>query len=81
MLNYSYPRISEEEYRKSVGLYRLNLAIILKPLRMYGQGHVVDGAIESIVDLTEQFGMRVRGKEQPYVMPKNVRIDVDNPDD
>uniref|UniRef100_A0A6M3LMN6 Uncharacterized protein n=1 Tax=viral metagenome TaxID=1070528 RepID=A0A6M3LMN6_9ZZZZ len=68
---YSYPRISDEDYRKAVTQFRLQIGGILGILRMYGQGDYVDGVIPAIVELAEQFGMRVRGKPNQaiYVEP------------
>jgi len=61
----SYPKIPEPDYRKCVGQFRLQLNDVFAPLRQYGQGIYVDGAIEEVVELTEMFAMRVRGKAIP----------------
>jgi hypothetical protein len=37
----------------------------MKPLEKYGQKPLVDGAIIAIVSLCEDFGLRVRGIDQP----------------
>lgn len=64
---YSYPRISDKEYQQAVTQLRLQLGGVLYPLRMYGQNPYVDGVIPAIVELCEQFGMRVRGKHNQAI--------------
>ena len=68
---YSYPRISDNDYQRAITQLRLQLGGVLYPLRKYGQAPYVDGVIPVIVELAEQFGMRVRGKlnQAIYVEP------------
>ncbi len=54
------------DYDKVVGQYRLKLNGIMHPLRLYGQGHYVDQAIEELVKLGEQFHLRMCGEDIPY---------------
>ena len=58
----TYPRISEQEYKKALGQFRMQLTGIMNCFRCYGMDADVEGATEEIVVLVEQFGMRVRGK-------------------
>ncbi len=60
-----YPKISKESYDKALGQFRLQLNGIMNCFRCYGQDLDVDGAIVEITKLTEQFAMRVRGKDVP----------------
>ena len=57
--------LSQEEYDKAINQLRLQIGGALHPLRMYGQGELVDGAIVELVKLTEAFGLRVRGIDSP----------------
>ena len=58
-------KISQEEYDKCLGQFRLQLNGIMSNFRCYGLQDDVDGAIPEIVTLAEQFAMRVRGKSIP----------------
>lgn len=58
-------KISQSEYDKALGQFRLQLNGIMSNFRCYGMNEDVDGASEEIVKLAEQFGMRVRGKDVP----------------
>ena len=57
--------LSEEQYQKAVSQLRMNVAGALFPLRMYGQAAFVDEAVDIIVSLSEDFGLRVRGVDTP----------------
>ena len=57
--------LTEEQYQKAVSQLRMNVAGALHPLRMYGQGEFVDEAVDIIVSLSEDFGLRVRGVDIP----------------
>ena len=65
----NYPKVSQDDYDKAKGQFRLGLHPILNCFRCYGQDHDVDEATEEIVRLAELFGMRVRGAD----IPINVR--------
>ena len=54
------------DFNKIIGQYRLNLNGLLKPLRMYGQGHYVDGVIEELVSLSIQMHEKLNGTDKPY---------------
>lgn len=67
----------EDEYKKIMGQYRLQLNEILLPLRKYGQDVYVDGAIEQLMILSEKLGMRLRGKDIPVILPSIMRYEDD----
>jgi len=54
------------EFDKALGQFRLNLNTIMKPLRLYGQGHYVDTATEELVSLAMQLHLRLYGVDIPY---------------
>ena len=69
--------LSDEEYSKAVGQLQRQAAGIFDflkvdnklPIRyMYGLGDLVPGAIEEIVKLCEDFGLRVRGVDKPLAL-------------
>ena len=64
-----YPNIywlSDDEYGNVVGHVRLSLNGIMEPLMMYGQKEYVIGAVNEIMKLVEDFGVRIRGvKDKP----------------
>lgn len=57
--------LSEEEYAKAIGQFRLQLNGVFSPFRLYGLQDYIPGAIEEVVRLTEDFGLRVRGVDKP----------------
>jgi len=61
----NFPWLSEEEYSKAKGQLRLQIGGALHPLRMYGQDVYVDTAVDIILDMAEDFGLRVRGYPRP----------------
>ena len=58
-------KISQHDYDKALGQFRLQLGGILNCFRVYGLDMDVDETFDEIIKLTEQFGMRVRGKDIP----------------
>ena len=58
-------KIPEEQYKKAVGQLRLQLNGVMQVFMCHGLNVYVDGAIDEIVNLTEQFSMRTRGKDIP----------------
>ncbi len=82
-MKYTYERISEEEYQHALGQWRLNAGTILGQLfAQYGQDAYIPVAIKSLQHITEQFGMRIRGKAQPITLPEEMRyLDRYNADD
>ena len=67
-------KISQEQYDKALGQLRLQLGGVMNGFRCYGMGDDVDGAITEIVKLTEQFAMRVRGKDVPIKVRDTPRM-------
>lgn len=57
--------ISQEEYDKAIGQFGLQLNEVFKPFKMYGLDVFISGAIDEITQLAEDFGLRVRGVDQP----------------
>jgi len=66
-------KIPEEQYKKALGQFRLQLGGVMNCFRCYGMEQDVDGAIPEIVKLTEQFAMRVRGKDVPIMVRSKPR--------
>ena len=60
----NYPQIPDEEYKKALGQLTMQINAVLNCFRCYGLDILVDGAAKECVILAEQFGMRVRGKNQ-----------------
>lgn len=60
--------LSEEEYQKAVTQLRMQLNEkngVFSPFRTYGLDAYIPGAIDEIIRLTEDFGLRVRGIDKP----------------
>ena len=85
MNNFKYSRMGEETYKKLLFQLRGQFGAILNCFRCYGLEPYVDGAIEECIELAENFGMAVRGKNKPIHIlekPKPSAIDdVYNADD
>lgn len=61
--------LQDEEEDKIIGLFRLSLGALMQPLRLYGQGHLVDGSIEQIISLSLQMHLKLQGlDEMPYII-------------
>lgn len=58
-------KLSDADYKKAIGQFRLQLNGIMANFKCYGMDNDVVGATEEIIKLAEQFGMRVRGKDTP----------------
>ncbi len=79
MKSYQYPRIPNESYEKAVGQARFEINKLLYGLfNRYGQDVEIKIASEVLMDILEQFGMRVRGKEQPIMLPPHIRKRIEN---
>lgn len=57
--------LSDEEYTKAIGQFRLAVNAMLGVFDRYGQGVYIPGASDEIVRLAEDFGLRVRGVDKP----------------
>lgn len=61
----SYVRISQDKYDKAKWQLRSQLNGVFRPFDTYGLHIFIEGAIDECIRLTEQFAMRVRGKDTP----------------
>jgi len=61
-----YDRIPDDKYKKALFQLKVQMRESLYEIfgKMYGQEIETQIATEIMVDLAEQFGMRVRGKKQ-----------------
>lgn len=57
--------LTDEQYRKLEGIFKLQLNKVMEPFRMYGLGDHIPGAIDEIVKLTVDFSLVLRGKDKP----------------
>jgi hypothetical protein len=57
--------LPKEEYQKALDSVQASLNDLLFPLRMYGQGEYCDETHHQIMELFEDFGLRVRGLDVP----------------
>lgn len=64
--------LSDEEYKKAIGQFRLQLNGVFEPFNMYGMDIYIPAAKEQIVELAEAFGKRVRGKDKPIIFRRKV---------
>jgi hypothetical protein len=62
--------LPEEEYQKLIGQTRNQLHGVFYPLRIYGQGVYCDGAEDEVMQLFEEFGKKIRGRDVPLVIKK-----------
>ena len=59
---------SEDEWNKIMFHIRSQVEAILRPLRTYGQGIFVDGAVKELMLLFDLMSQRVRGKDIPLIV-------------
>ena len=64
--------LPDEKYNKGKFLLQGAITEIMNPLRMYGQDEYVTQAITELVNLAEDWGVYVRGKDKP-ISAKYVR--------
>ena len=64
--------LTDDEYQKAIQSTRFELREIMIPLEMYGQKPYVDGAIEEIIQLVEQFGKKIRGRDVPLKIKRRL---------
>ncbi len=69
--DYSYPRLSDEEYKTLLGHAMSNIRLMGYALKLHLQGHEEELKLyfQGIQEQLEQFGMAVRGKPQPPQLP------------
>jgi len=60
-----YTTLSDEDYAKAIGQFRLAVGATLQVFNMYGMGEFIAGVQDEIVRLAEDFGLRVRGIDKP----------------
>lgn len=60
--------LSDEDYAKAVGQLRLQLGGVFEPFRYYGHDVSIPQAIEEVVKLCEDFGLRVRGVDKAIAL-------------
>jgi hypothetical protein len=62
--------LSDSDYAKAVGQFRLQINGVFDPFRQYGQDVFVPAAVEEIVELAEDFGLRVRGIDKEITLSR-----------
>ena len=67
--------LSDEEYAKAVTQLRMSLNGVFRIFDMYGQGVHIPGAVLEASKLAEDFGLRVRGVDQPITLEKIIRME------
>ena len=65
--------LSEDEWNHLMFSTRAQVGAILNPLRAYGQGVFVDGAIKELMILFDLVSQRVRGKDIPVTVLEKPR--------
>jgi len=63
--DYGFPFLAEEDYAKALGQFRLQVAARLRVFDCHGLGVYIRPVTEAIIELAEDFGMRVRGEDRP----------------
>jgi hypothetical protein len=56
--------LTDEQYQKLVGSLRLQLNGVFRPFHQYGMDVFVTPAVNEVVKLCEDFGLRVRGVDK-----------------
>jgi len=67
----SYHWLPDEKYQKALFHARSQFAAVLNCFRCYDGLQLVDGAIDMCVEICEQFGQVVRGKDRPIKVIDN----------
>ena len=66
--------LPEDDYKKAVGQARMQIGALLEhTYNMYGYQLENPMVVEVIMEVVEQFGKRVRGKDVPIQLPINIR--------
>lgn len=75
--NGGYLVLSDEDYAKAIGLFRMAVGGVLSAFDMYGLGVFIGGAQDEIVQLAEDLGQFLRGVDKPisldYIRRNNGR--------
>jgi len=70
----SYSRIPQDDYDKAIGQFRTLVGTLLSSTYdMHGYQEYAAPVAQVIVDLAEQFGMRIRGKDVPIELPSYIQ--------
>lgn len=56
----------QENYEKMLGQTRMIVNNVMFDFRKFGMSPMVDGAIKTLMEVFEEFGQRVRGKQIPF---------------
>jgi hypothetical protein len=60
--------LPSDDYAKAVGQFRTQLNGVFNVFDQYGQNVYIPNAIEEVVRLAEDFGLRVRGVDKPIAL-------------
>jgi len=63
--NFGFLWLEDADYKKALGQFRMGVAAQLRVFDCYGLGIFIRPVIGAIVELAEDFGMRVRGDDRP----------------
>ena len=63
--DYGFPWLSDMDYAKAIGQFRLGVLSYLSVFDCYGMGTYIKPVSEAIVELAQDFGMRIRGDDRP----------------
>ena len=66
------PWLPDDEYQKAKGQLRLQLNGVFIPFHGYGHDTFIPEAINQVIELAEDFGLRVRGVDKP-IQAKHIR--------
>ena len=67
-----YMWLSDDDWNKLVGQFRMQVGETLSIFNMYGMGDWVGGAVEEIVELFVDGTQKVRGMDKPYSKIKRI---------
>ena len=66
--------LEENDYKKAVGQARMQIGALLEhTYSMYGYQLENPMVLEAVMEIVEQFGKRVRGKDVPIQLPGYIR--------
>lgn len=64
---YSYPRIPQDDYQKAGTQWSMQMTELLRVFDCYGLGVHIPEVVKKGLKITEQYGMRVRGKKNQMI--------------
>lgn len=65
--------LSDEEFQKAIGQWRINAGEILGVFNLYGMGGYIPGALAELEEITIDFSKRTRGEKDQPIRVKNRR--------